>query len=139
MTTMTKVVLVLAAAMIATIMAANLAYDATANVGSEPVNEPWAQEKMEFIAWNGEKWTAWILGGGFEQIPENTAKWSRHFNPSLAFIDWDGEMWQAKIEGDEFLLAYRGDWSETVERTGAIQFRDWKDKNQQRTVAQLRR
>ena len=136
---MDKAVLGFLAAVTATIVAANLAYDATANAPSEPINAPWAQGTMEFVAWNGEWWTGWIRNDAFEQTPQNSRNWSRHSNPSLAFIDWAGEIWQAKIDGEEFMLAYRGDWQGPVERATAIRYRDWNGKNQLRTVAQLRR
>jgi hypothetical protein len=94
---------------------------------------------MEFVAWNGEKWTAWIRDGAFEQRPSNEGQWSRHANASLAFIDWEGRPWQSKIDGDTLLLAYRGDWKGPTERVTAIRYRDWNGENQLRTPAQLRR
>lgn len=136
---MGKVVLGLFAAFAATIVAANLAFRATAESASEPVNEPWALGSMEFVAWNNEKWTAWIRGDAFEQIPQDTVNWSRHSNQSLAFVDWSGELWQAKIDGDEFELAFRGDWNDRVARATALRYRDWQGRNQIRTVMQLRR
>jgi len=136
---MTKVILSLIAAILATIVAAQLAYQANPNTRSEPGNQAWAQNKMQFVAWNNERWTSWILGEKFEQLPQNSEKWSRHSNASLAFIDWEGEAWQAKIENDEFLLAHHGDWDGKIERASAIHYRDWTGKHQLRTVAQLRR
>lgn len=136
---MVKGILALVAGVVAAIVAANLAFNATANVGTQPVNEPWVQDRMEIIAWNNEKWTAWIVGDVFNQLPENKGKWSQHSNPSIAFTDWGGEMWQAKIDGEEFLLAYRGDWNGPIERSDAIRYRDWAGNNQLRTVTQLRR
>ena len=136
---MVKGILGLVAGVFAAIVAANLAFNATANVGTQPVNEPWAQDRMEIVAWNNEKWTAWIVGDAFYQLPENEGKWSQHSNPSIAFTDWGGEMWQAKIEGDDFLLAYRGDWNGPIERSDAIRYRDWTGNNQLRTITQLRR
>jgi hypothetical protein len=136
---MIKVVLCLAAALLATVVAAKLTFDATSYTGAEPTNEPWAQNSMEFVAWNGEKWTAWIHAAAFEQRPQNEGQWSPHANPSLAFIDWEGRPWQAKIDGDVLLLAHRGDWKDSTERVTAIRYRDWKGKHQLRTLAQLRR
>jgi hypothetical protein len=136
---MVKGILGLVAGVLAAIVAANLAFNATANVGTQPVNEPWAQDRMEIVAWNNEKWTAWVVGDVFNQLPENKGRWSRHLNPSVAFTDWEGEMWQAKIDGDDFLLAYRGDWNGPIERSDAIRYRDWAGNNQLRTVTQLRR
>lgn len=136
---MYKVVLGLLAAVLATVVAAKLAFEATVYTGSEPANQPWSQDTMQFVAWNHEMWTAWIRGDVFEQLPQNTDKWNRHANTSLAFIDWEGRAWQAKIDGVDFLLAHRGDWEGPTERATAIRYRDWKGKNKLRTVAQLRR
>ena len=81
----------------------------------------------------------WIRDGAFEQIPENDRKWSRHWNVSLAYTDWEGEPWQVKIDGEEFLLAYRGDWNGPIKRASAIRYRDWAGDKKLRTVVQLRR
>ncbi len=138
---MSKVVLGVVAAVVVLlpIVAAKLLYDATTYTGAEPVNQPWAQNNMEFVAWNGEKWTAWIRDETFEQRPQNQEKWHEHANISLAFVDWDSERWQAKIDGDGFLLARRGNWKDDTKHVSAIRYRDWKGKNQLRTLAQLKR
>lgn len=125
--------------MLTTIIAAKLLYEATSYTGSEPAHQPWEQNTMKFVAWNDQQWIAWIHDSVFEQIPQDEKNWSRHSNGTLAFTDWEGEMWQAKIDGDEFLLAYRGDWEGPVERTNAIRYRDWAGMNQLRTLVQLRR
>ena len=136
---MNRVLLVLAAAFLAVVLAARVAYSVSTDLGDEPVNKAWVQNKMEFVAWNGQRWTAWIHDGGFELAPENTRRWSRHSSPSIAFTNWDGEYWQARIDGDSFLLAYRGNWQEPSEPVEAIQYRDWFGINRLRTVADLRR
>ena len=136
---MIKVVLGLSTVVLATVVGAKLAYDVTTYTGDGPVNQPWAQNSMELVAWNGEKWTAWVRASSFEQRPQNDEKWSRHANASLAFIDWKGRPWQAKIDGDEFLLAHRGDWKGATERGIALRYRDWKGENQLRTLSQLKR
>ena len=136
---MYKVGFSLIAAVLATVVTAKLAFEATVNTGSEPVNQPWAQDTMQFVSWNHEKWSAWIRDETFEQLPQKSEKWHRHNNPSLAFIDWNGEAWQAKISGDEFLLAHRGDWAGATERAEAIRYRDWQGNNKLRTTRQLRR
>lgn len=136
---MARVVLGLFICVLATIVAARLTFDATSATASEPANEPWAQNKMEFVAWNKGKWTAWIHDRAFEQVPQHPGKWSRHSNGSLAFIDWKGDPWQAKIDGEVFVLAHRGDWKGPTERATAIRYRDWTGNRQLRTVAQLRR
>ena len=136
---MFKLFLSLTAAVLVVVLAAKFTFNATANSGSEPINQPWVQDKMEFVAWNGEKWTAWVHAGRFEQLPQDTQAWSRHANISIAFTDWEGGLWQAKIDDDDFLLAHHGDWEGPVERSEAIKYRDWTGRNQLRTLAQLRR
>ena len=125
--------------MLATIVAAKLLYEATAHKGAQPDNQPWAQNSMQFVSWNGEKWTAWIRDDAFEQRPQNAALWSGHANASLAFIDWEREPWQVKIDGDSFLVAHRGEWKGTIERVTAIRYRDWEGENRLRTLTQLKR
>lgn len=127
-----------AVAFVIAILAAHYAYLATAHGATKPVNPVWAQDSLQFVAWNGDHWTAWILDDDFVQLPKSDDR-SRHKNRSIAFIDWQGEPWQAKIDGDEFLLAHRGDWQGAVERSAAIRCRDWSGDRQLRTVAQLRR
>ena len=136
---MTKVVVSLLAAVLVAIFAARLLYEATAATDIEPIPQPWAQPAMEFVAWNGERWTAWIRGDRFELSPREEGKWQRHANVSLAFIDWQGRPWQAKIDGEQFLLAHRGNWKGRIERASAVRYRDWRGDTQLRTVAQLRR
>ena len=136
---MTKALLGFVAAFLLVIAAAKIVYSLSAHAPESPVNEAWSQNRMQFTAWNDEKWTAWIHDGNFENVPQNTRNWSRHSNASIAFTDWQGEAWQAKIDGDEFLLAYQGDWSETPQRAAAIRYRDWSGNHQIRTVADLER
>ncbi|MGI9308357.1 MAG: hypothetical protein ACR2P6_03775 [Gammaproteobacteria bacterium] len=136
---MIRALLCLFAAFLATIAAANLAYNINNPSLHDAAHDPWVQNRMEFVAWNNEQWTAWIRGEQFEQLPQNDRKWNRHANASLAFTDWNGDMWQAKISGDEFILAHRGDWNGPTESAAAIRYRDWQGNNQLRTVAQLRR
>jgi len=136
---MAKALVGLLAAILVVIAAAKYAYSVSANTGTPPINEAWAQNKMEFVAWNNDKWTTWIHDGAFEQAPQNTRKWSRHSNASIAFTDWEGDAWQAKIDGKVFLLAYQGDWNGPIERSAAIRYRDWSGNNQLRTVAELQR
>lgn len=136
---MSKPLFGILAAVVVVIAAAKFAYNVTTNPGDEPVREAWTQNKIEFVTWNNEKWTAWIHDGQFNQIPENTNNWSRHQNASIAFTGWDGESWQAKIDGDNFLLAHQGNWQDNVERSDALRYRDWSGNNQLRTVAELQR
>lgn len=136
---MIKVVAVLFAAMAAAVLGAKLLYEATARSEIAPAEQPWAQNRMEFVAWNGSRWTAWIRDDKFELQPQTPGKWQRHANATLAFIDWEGEPWQAKIERDEFLLAHRGNWRGQTERARALRYRNWQGEQQLRTVTQLRR
>ena len=124
---------------LAAIVCARIAFEATSAPAGEPSHEPWAMHKMEFLAWNGERWTAWIHEGTFELVPENAEVWHRHANTTIAFIGWQGDAWQAKIEGDEFLLAHRGEWHGERERSPAIRYRDWEGQRRLRTVEQLSR
>lgn len=136
---MTRALLGLTAAFLVAITAAQVAYRASTNPGNGPSNEAWAQNKMEFVAWNNDEWTAWVHDDAFEQAPQNTEMWSRHSNASIAYVDWSGEAWQAKIDGDMFLLAHQGNWNESIDPTVAIRYRDWSGNNQIRTVADLKR
>ena len=136
---MRNAILLLFVALIATVVAARVAFTLTTSSDNGSMSQPWAQDRMEFVAWNGERWTAWIRDGGFELTPRNPGKWSRHANSTLAFLDWQGVPWQAKIEGDTFILAHRGVWKGATESASALQYRDWQGAKQLRTVAQLRR
>jgi hypothetical protein len=136
---MKKASLGLLAAVLLAVLAARLLYSATAATGAEPTPQPWTQNRMEFVAWNDEPWTAWIRDDRFELLPQEEGRWRRHVNVSLAFIDWQGQPWQAKIDGEQFLLAHRGDWKGRTERANAVRYRDWRGHPQLRTVAQLRR
>ena len=136
---MTKIVLGILAAAICTIVGAKLAFEATAHATPHAVNEAWAQNKMEFVTWNGNRWTAWIRGGAFEHRPHEEGNWHPHANSTLAFIDWNGTPAQAKIEGKAFLIAHHGDWNGSIQRESALRYRDWAGENRLRTVKQLQR
>lgn len=136
---MARVITGLLVAVLLVIMAAKYANNVSMDEGDEPVNEAWAQHKMEFVTWNDGRWTAWIHNGAFETVPQDTNNWSRHSNPSIAFTDWAGEPWQAKIEGHEFLLARHGDWQGTIERSDSIHYLDWHGNKRLRTVVALQR
>jgi hypothetical protein len=136
---MTRALSVLAAAVLAAILAARLLYGATVMVDDASSLQPWGQNSMQFVAWDDERWTAWIRGDKFELTPRKEGKWQHHVNPTLAFTDWEGKPWQAKIEAEHFLLAYRGDWKGRIERSNVLRYRDWRGERQLRTTAQLRR
>jgi hypothetical protein len=136
---MQRALLGIAAAFLVAIASAQYAYRTSSDPGDEPVNAAWAQNKMEFVAWNNERWTAWIHDGAFEQAPQDTDDWSRHSKASIAFTAWDGSAHQARIEGDMFLIAHQGNWDSTIDRVDAIRYRDWSGNKQIRTVAELNR
>jgi hypothetical protein len=136
---MAKVVLGLFAAFLATVLAARVAFFVSTDPDDPLADQPWSQNEMEFVTWNGERWTAWVRDGAFEHTPQNPDRWSRHSNSSLAFIGWEGEAWQAKVDGEEFLLAHHGDWQQPTERATALRYRDWTGKHQLRSLTQLRR
>lgn len=136
---MSKAFAVLFLAILATVVAARLVFEATAEADPNPSHSPWVQGKMEFVTWNDQRWTTTVRDGAFELVPQNTNNWSRHSNSTIAYIDWDGEPWQAKIDGDSFLLAHRGDWSAEIMRASAVRYRDWQEGKQLRTVTQLTR
>ena len=79
---MAKALLGLLAAFLATIGAARVAFELTRERTEGPIHEPWALGTMEYVAWNGEQWTAWIRDGSFEQTPQDTIDWHRHAKPS---------------------------------------------------------
>ncbi len=136
---MNKVITALLAAILLVIVAAKFASNMSMAIDAEPVNAAWAQNEMEFVTWNGGRWTAWIHNGAFEIAPLDTENWSRHTSSSIAFTDWQGEPWQAKIEGPVFLLAKHGDWQARIERSDAIRYLDWHGNKRLRTVAGLKR
>ena len=105
---MAKVVLGLLAAFLATVLAARVSFFVSTSPDDAIADEPWSQNEMEFVAWNGERWTAWIRDGAFEHTPENPDRWSRHSNSSLAFIGWEGEAEKERghcLRTDEILVA----------------------------------
>ena len=114
---MTKIVLGILAAAICTIVGAKLAFEATAHATPHAVNEAGVQNKMEFVTWNGNQWTAWIRDGAFEHRPHEEGNWHPHANSTLAFIDWNG----------------------SIQRESALRYRDWAGENRLRTVKQLQR
>ena len=133
---MSKIVLGILAAAFCTIVAAKLAYDASAHPSEARLNEPWAQNRMEFVAWNGNNWTAWIRDESFEHRPQHEGTWHPHANPTLSYINWDGEPTKATIEGETFVVAPHGMDSS---RQDAIRYRDWDGENRLRTYNQLQR
>jgi len=136
---MAKAFVAVFVAFLVAIVAARGAYLRSTDHGDHAPNQAWAQDRMKFIAWNSEKWTAWVSDDAFEKSPQNTAKWHRHANKSIAFIGWNGGHWQAKIDGDEILLARNGDWQGDVDRALAIRYLDWSGNEQIRSLEQLRR
>mgnify|MGYP001300762921 CR=1 FL=1 len=136
---MKKVWAALVVAFLVVIAAARFAYTVSSDTGNGPIQQAWAQNRIEFVAWNNNKWTTWIHDGEFELAPEDNDNWSRHANDSIAFFDWQGAPWQAKIDGDAFVLAPQGNWEGEIVRTEAIRYRDWSGNNQLRTIADINR
>ena len=136
---MARALLGLSTVVVITILAARFAYNVSTDIGDDPVQEAWAQNKIEFVTWNNEKWTGWIHDGTFELIPQDSSHWSRHASPSIAFTNWAGESVQAKIDDDSFVLAAEGNWQDETARAEAIRYLDWNGNNQLRTVADLQR
>lgn len=136
---MTKSVLGLLAAFAIAIGAARFAYSIKAEQDLGTSDAAWAQDRIRFVAWNNQKWMAWIRDNSFELVPDNNGSWSRHSNSSIAFVDWNNEPWQAKVDGDSFLLAQKGNWQGDVQRSEAIRYKDWSGANQIRTIAEIRR
>ena len=136
---MGKGLLALAVLCVATIVGSSLAFDLKTASTHEAGSEPWALQRMEFVSWNNDRWTAWVKDDSFEHTPEESGYWHRHSNPSLAFIDWNGEPWQAKVAEESFILAHRGDWDMPTEAVSALRYIDWSGEKQIRTLAQLSR
>ena len=134
-----KAIAGLAIAFGATVGGARLAYEASRVADSPAATAPWAQDKMEFIAWNGQRWTGWVRDGRFELQPQTEGKWHRHSNSTIASVGWDGELWQARVDEDEFRIAHRGEWHGEIETSDSLRYRDWSGNHRIRTVAQLRR
>ena len=136
---MGKGLLALAVVFVATVLGSTLAFELKTARTHESGVEPWALQRMEFVSWNNDRWTAWVKDGSFEHTPEESGYWHRHSNSSLAFVNWDGEPWQAKVAEGSFILAHRGDWSMPTESVSALHYLDWSGQKQVRTLAQLTR
>jgi hypothetical protein len=134
-----KALIGLAVAFGATIVGAKFASEASNVAEVQGTTAPWAQDRMEFVAWNGQRWTAWWLDDRFELTPQTEGKWHRHANTSIAYIGWDGAQWQARVDGDEFLVAYKGEWHGHVETVNSLRYLDWSGERRIRTVSQLTR
>ncbi len=129
----------LLAGLVVAIAAANVSFYLKVGAGNSSGNEPWSLDRMNYVAWNGERWTAWIHDGKFELVPEDQENWSRHAKSGIAFVNWDGEPWQARGYGATFLLAAEGNWDGEIVRDEAIRYLDWSGNRRLRTVANLQR
>ena len=134
-----KAIIGLIVAFALSVMGARLAFEASGPDEASSTAAPWAQNKMEFIAWNGQRWTAWLRDGNFELTPENEGNWHRHANSSIAYIGWGGEPIQARLHGEQFQIAHRGEWHAAVEEVEAIHYIDWSGVRRVRSVEQLTR
>jgi hypothetical protein len=65
---------------------------------------------MNYVTWDGGKWTAKIEGNQFVHAPGGD--WSQaHADTIMNYVTWDGSKWTAKIDNGVFLHAPNGDWS----------------------------
>ena len=133
---MAKIALGILVAVVCTIVAAKLAYDASVHAGPLAVNEPWAQNKMEFVTWNGNKWTAWVHDGAFEHRPQHEGTWHAHSKSTLSFLDWEGNPAKATIDDEVFVVVPYGG---ATSHEAAIRYRDWNGESRIRTFNQLQR
>lgn len=133
-----SIILVLLGFGIATV-AANVVYRVNAAPVIDTEAQAWSHDRMEFVAWNGVEWTAWIHDGAFELVPRQSGRWHRHRSASIAFTGWNGERWQAKVDGDVFVLARDGNWDGEVITDSSIRYRDWRQNKRLRTVEELQR
>jgi len=134
-----KALIGLAVAFAATVGGARLAFEASSHAQSPTATAPWAQDRMEFVAWNGQRWTAWVHDGRFELTPQSEGTWHRHSNTTIAYIGWDGELWQARVDDGRFRVARRGEWGDHSETIDSLRYRDWSGNRKVRTVTQLTR
>jgi hypothetical protein len=78
---------------------------------------------INYLDWNGSKWTAKIQGERFLHAPNGD--WSKaHSDDVIHYLSWNGSKWAAKIEGGRFLHAPDGDWSKAHPDDIAI-YRTW--------------
>jgi hypothetical protein len=69
-----------------------------------------ADAMINYLDWNGSKWTAKIQRGRFLHAPNGD--WSRaHSDDIIHYLAWDGTKWAARIQDGRFLHAPEGDWS----------------------------
>jgi hypothetical protein len=64
---------------------------------------------MNYISWDGSRWTARIQGNGFVHAPNGNWQQS-HADTIMNYISWDGSKWTAKIQGSGFVHAPNGNW-----------------------------
>jgi len=64
---------------------------------------------LNYIAWNGTKWSAKPEGKGF--IIAEGGDWKKGFSDThISYTAWNGSKWDAKPEGKGFIIAPEGDW-----------------------------
>ena len=57
-----------------------------------------ADSILNYVTWDGTKWSAKIQGGGFLHAPNGD--WGRaHADTIINYVTWDGTKWSAKIQG----------------------------------------
>jgi len=68
---------------------------------------------INYIAWNGTKWSAKPDGKGFMIAEEGN--WKKGISDDhIAYTGWNGTKWEAKHDGNGFLIAPEGDWKKAV-------------------------
>ncbi len=80
-------------------------------------------EIMEYITWDGSKWTVKIVDGQFLHAPNGD--WNRaHRADILNYRTWDGAPWTARMVDGEFLHALNGDFNQAHHDT-ILNYRTW--------------
>lgn len=78
---------------------------------------------LEFVTWDGSKWSARIQDEGFLLAPNGD--WSRAAADTvLRYLAWDGKKWAAKIQEGGFLHAPEGKWYWS-QANAVIQYLNW--------------
>lgn len=86
-------------------------------------NRAQAGPTLEFVAWDGSKWSARIQGEGFLLAPDGD--WNRAAADTvLRYLTWNGAKWAAKIQEGGFLHAPEGKWI-WAQANPVIQYLNW--------------
>ncbi len=81
---------------------------------------------INYIAWNGTRYSAKPDGNGFLIAEEGD--WKKGFSDThIGYIAWDGSKWDAKPEGKGFTIAPEGNWKKGY-RSDTIDYLTWDHK-----------